>query len=105
MTVFLALIAVLVPASVTLSGFWFKQQAENRLAEEHSQSDRRFAEEHRQSEKRLAQERDQESDRLKLDAAMRAADLFVPSGCTVSNAVRSASGLLAGGRIALQKRK
>ena len=36
---------------------------------------------------------------MKLDAAMRAADLFTPSGCAVSNAARSASGLLALARL------
>jgi hypothetical protein len=88
MTVFLALIAILVPASVAAAGLLFKQQAEKRLAEEQEQS-----------EKRLAQEKEQENNRLKLDAAMRAADLFTPSGCAVSNAARSASGLLALARL------
>jgi hypothetical protein len=37
----------------------------------------------------------QENDRLRLDAAMRAADLFSPSGDVIDNAARSASGLLA----------
>ena len=88
MTVFLALIAILVPASVTLTGYCFKQQADERLTEEREQS-----------EKRLAQEREHENHRLKLDAAMRAADLFSPSGCAVSNAARAASGLLALARL------
>jgi len=73
MAVFLALLAVLAPASVTLIGYWFKEQ----------------------SQKRLAQEREQQNDRLRLDAAMRAADLFRPSGDLEDNAARSASGLLA----------
>ena len=34
MTVILALLVVLVPASVTLIGYWFKQQADKRLSEE-----------------------------------------------------------------------
>jgi len=88
MTVFLALIAILIPASVTAAGLLFRQQAEKRLTEEHQQS-----------EKRLLQEQEQENHRLKLDAAMRAADLFIPSGCAVSNAARSASGLLALARL------
>lgn len=88
MTVFLALIATLVPASIAAAGLLFKQQADHRLAEEQ-----------RQSEKRLVQEQEQENQRLKLDAAMRAADLFTPSGCAVSNAARAASGLLALARL------
>ena len=72
MTAFLALIATLIPASIAAAGLLFKQQADNRLAEEHQQS-----------EKRLDQEQEQENQRLKLDAAMRAADLFTPlaAGC------------------------
>jgi hypothetical protein len=88
MTVFLALIATLVPASIAVAGLLFKQQADNRLAGEQ-----------RQSEKRLDQEQEQEDHRLKLDAAMRAADLFIPAGCAVSNAARAASGLLALARL------
>lgn len=84
MAIFLALLAVLVPASVTLIGYWFKQQSERRLTQDHEDS-----------QKRLAQEREQENDRLRLDAAMRAADLFGPSGDTMGDAARSASGLLA----------
>jgi F0F1-type ATP synthase membrane subunit b/b' len=87
MTVFLALLAVLVPASVTLIGYWFKQQAERRLSEEQEQSEKRLAQEQKQSEKRLAQERKQENDRLRLDAAIRAADLFArPSNDGVASA-------------------
>jgi hypothetical protein len=59
MTAFLTLIAILVPASVTLTGYLFTHQ----------------------SGKRLDQEREQENGRLKLDAAMRAADLFGESVC------------------------
>jgi Na+-transporting methylmalonyl-CoA/oxaloacetate decarboxylase gamma subunit len=84
MTVVLAFLAVLLPASVTLIGYWFKQQAEKRLAQEQEQANRR-----------LALERKQEDDRLKLDAAMRASNLFGPSGGGISNAAMSASGLLA----------
>lgn len=96
MTVILALLVVLVPASVTLIGYWFKQQADKRLSEEQEQSEKRLAQEQRQSEKRLAQERKQENDRLRLDAAIRAADLFaLPSNDGVASAAMSASGLLA----------
>jgi hypothetical protein len=84
MTVVLALLAVLVPASVTLVGYWFKQQAGKRLTQEQEQS-----------RKRLVQEQQQENDRLRLDAAMRAAKLFSPSGDAAGDAASSASGLLA----------
>lgn len=77
MTVFLALIATLVPASVAAAGVLFKQQAD----------------------KRLFQEQEQENHRLKLDAAMRAADLFTSSDSSVGNAARTASGLLALARL------
>ena len=99
MTAFLALIAILVPASVTVTGLLFKQQADNRLAEDKQQADDRLAQDKKQADDRLAQEREQANHRLKLDAAMRAADLFTPSGCAVSNAARSASGLLALARL------
>jgi hypothetical protein len=95
MTVFLAMIAILVPASVTLTGYWFKQQSDKRLAQEREQGQEQLAQEREGSLKRLAQEREQESDRLRLDAAMRAADLFSPSSDAIDNAARSASGLLA----------
>lgn len=95
MTFVLALIAVLVPASVTLFGYWFKQQSEKRLTEERKQAENRLAQEKDQSDKRLAQEQEQQNERLRLDAAMRAADLFGPSGQAASSAARSASGLLA----------
>ena len=95
MTVVLALIAVFVPASVTLVGYWFRQQSEKRLAQEQKQSKDRLAEEHEQSESRLDQQQKQEYDRLRLDAAIRAADLFThASGDAVANAARCASGLL-----------
>jgi hypothetical protein len=77
MTAFLTLIAILVPASVTLTGYLFTHQ----------------------SGKRLDQEREQENGRLKLDAAMRAADLFGESVCGANNAAKVASGLLALARL------
>jgi len=95
MTVFLAILAVLVPASVTLFGYWFKQQADKRLAQERDQANARLRQEQEESQKRLDQEQAQENDRLRLDAAMRAAALFGPSGDIKGNAARSASGLLA----------
>lgn len=96
MTIFLAMLAILVPASVTLIGYWFKQQAERRLSEEQEQADKKLAQEQKQSEKRLAQEREQENDRLRLDAAIRAAELFArPTNDGVAGAAMSASGLLA----------
>ena len=96
MTVVLALFAVFVPASVTLVGYWFRQQSEKRLEQEQKQSTDRLAEEHEQSGKRLEQQQKQENDRLRLDAAIRAADLFThASGDAVANSARSASGLLA----------
>jgi hypothetical protein len=95
MTVVLALLAVLVPASVALVGYWFKDQSQKRLAQDQRQSEDRLAQEHQQTEERLTQEQRQENDRLRLDAAMRAADLFGPSDGAESSAARSASGLLA----------
>ncbi len=96
MTVVLALLVVFVPASVTLVGYWFRQQSEKRLEQEQKQSKDRLTEEHEQSGKRLDQQQKQENDRLKLDAAIRAADLFThTSADAVANAARSASGLLA----------
>jgi hypothetical protein len=70
MNVFLALIAVLVPASVTLVGFWYKRQSERRLAQEKEQSEEQLSQDHERSERRLAQEQRQENDRLRLDAAL-----------------------------------
>jgi len=46
MTVVLALLAVFVPASVALVGYWFRQQSEKRLEQEQKQSKDRLAEEH-----------------------------------------------------------
>jgi hypothetical protein len=84
MTVVLALVAILVPASVTLVGYWFKQQQQRRLASEREQANRR-----------LSQEHDEEQARLRLDASMRAAELFGPTADESTAAVRAASGLLA----------
>ena len=84
MAIYVALLAVLVPASVTLVGYWLKRQSEKRLDQEAEQA-----------EARRSLETSQENGRLKLDAAMRAAGLFGPSGDAVSSAARSAAGLLA----------
>lgn len=95
MTVALAFLAVLVPASVTLIGYWIKREAEHRTSQEHDEAEERLAQEREESEKRLAQERAQEKERLRLDAAMRAAESVGPSG----NAITSAAGLLALARL------
>jgi hypothetical protein len=117
MTVFVALLAILVPASVALAGFMIKkstdmsaskqqqdaqaqrtlerEQSEKRLAQEREQSEKRLAQEHEQSEKRLAQEHEEQRFRLRLDAAIRAADSAGPAG----NEVTSAAGLLALARL------
>ena len=106
MTVFVALLAVLVPASVTLAGFMIKkstdmraskqqQDAKAQRALEREQSEKRLAQEREQSEKRLAQEHEEQKFRLRLDAAIRAADAAGPSG----NAITSAAGLLALARL------
>lgn len=84
MEALLALIAIAVPASVTLVGYWMKRQ-----------SDRRLAQEAEQAEKRLAQQHSEERSRLRLDAAMRAADLFGVRGDALPNPASGASGLLA----------
>jgi hypothetical protein len=47
------------------------------------------------SRKRLAQDREQSEARVRLDAAIRAADLFHPTGDPMAGAARSAAGLLA----------
>jgi hypothetical protein len=73
MTAVLAILAVSVPASVTLIGYWIQRQAG----------------------KRLDQQNAQENARLKLESVMRATELFVPSGDTVASAGRTVSGLLA----------
>ena len=106
MTVFVALLAILVPASVTLAGFMIKKSTDMRASKqqqdakaqrvlEREQSEKRLAQEREQSEKRLAQEHEEQKFRLRLDAAIRAADAAGPSG----NAVTSAAGLLALARL------
>jgi hypothetical protein len=95
MTVVLALLAVMVPAVVALVGYWFKDQSDKHLKQEHQDSETRLKQEHEQSETRLKQEDEQEGARLRLDAAMRAADLFGPSDNAPASAARPASGLLA----------
>ncbi|HLQ33773.1 MAG TPA: hypothetical protein VK457_13895 [Chloroflexota bacterium] len=108
MTVFLALLAILVPASVALAGFMIKKSADMRTSKqqqeaqaqralEREQSEKRLAQKREQSEKRLAQEHEEQNFRLRLDAAIRAADSAGPSG----NAVTSAAGLLALARLDL----
>jgi hypothetical protein len=72
-TIVLAIIAVLVPASVTLVGYWIKQQSEKRLALEH----------------------EQENYQSKIDLALRATELFGPSGDAPASSAKSAAGLLA----------
>jgi hypothetical protein len=72
-TVALALLAASVPASVTLVGYWIKQQAD----------------------KRLALQRDQDNYRSKIDLALRATDLFGPSGDAPASSAKSTAGLLA----------
>jgi hypothetical protein len=47
------------------------------------------------SSKRLAMDREQSQARVRLDAAIRAADLFHPTGDPMAGAARSAAGLLA----------
>ena len=84
MTAVLALLAILIPASVTVLGYLIKRQSDNRLQQEKDQS-----------EARLEQEHTAEQARLRLDAAMRAASLFGPVGDTPSTPAASASGLLA----------
>jgi hypothetical protein len=73
MTVVLALFAVLVPASVTLVGYWIQRQAG----------------------KRVDLQKDQENARLKLDQVMRAAELFSSSDDTMASRERYLSALLA----------
>ena len=80
----LALVGVFATVCATLIGHWVTRQQNLRLDSEREQGD-----------KALGQERDQERARLRLDAAMRAADLFGPSGDESASAARSASGLLA----------
>jgi hypothetical protein len=84
MTVVLALLAILVPASVALVGYWMKQQSDKRLDQEHDRES-----------KRLDQQQADETARLKLEAAMRAAELFRPTDDHLTNSATTASGLLA----------
>jgi hypothetical protein len=79
----MVLATALIPASVTLVGYWLKLQSDKRLEQEREQSDQR-----------LRQQDVEEKSRLRLDAAMRAADLFDGDGNGPNPAV-SASGLLA----------
>jgi hypothetical protein len=95
MTIAVALLAILVPASVALVGYWVKRQSEDRLSQEHDRDVERLAQERERDERRLAQEHGEEQARLRLDAAMRAADLFGAVGDSPSNPASSASGLLA----------
>jgi hypothetical protein len=106
MTVVLALLAILIPASVTLAGFMIKkstdmrtfrqqQDAQEQRALEREQSEKRLDLEREQSEKRLTQEREEQKFRLRLDAAIRAAESAGPKG----NEVTSAAGLLALARL------
>ena len=53
MTVFLALLAILVPASLTLVGYWFKQQQDRRLDSERAAEQARLKAE-REKEELLA---------------------------------------------------
>jgi hypothetical protein len=106
MTVVLALLAILVPASVALVGYWAKNQSETRLRQETEQNqlrldqDRkqnqlRLDQDRKQNEARLAQEHMEQQARLRLDAAMRAAALFGTADNVPPNPASSASGLLA----------
>jgi len=82
MTVVLALVAILLSASVTLVAYWLKQQQQRRLDAEREQAS-----------KRLSQEHEEQQARLRPDAAMRAAELVRPAA-DESAAVRAPSGLL-----------
>lgn len=75
MTVVLALLAVLVPASVTLVGYWIKQLSDKRLNLQH----------------------EQDNYRSKIDLALRAIDLFGAPGDAPepANSGKSSAGLLA----------
>src|SRR5215813_4653763 len=73
MTAVLALFAVLIPASVTLVGFWIQRQAG----------------------KRVDLQKVQENARLKLDQVIRAAELFSSSDDATASRERAVSALLA----------
>jgi hypothetical protein len=72
------MLAILVPASVTVVGYWFKQQ-----------DDRRLVQEQNDSEKERFQAREKEKDRLRLDAAMKAAALFEPTGSDAHDSAKA----------------
>jgi hypothetical protein len=95
MTVFLALLAILVPASVTSAGFMIKQSTDKQASKQQEEAQAQRAQEREQSNKRLEQDRHQSEARLRLDAAINAADLFSPTSDPTSSAARSAAGLLA----------
>ena len=95
MTAFLALLAILVPASVTFAGLMIKKSTDMRASKEQQDAQEQRALQREQSDKRLAQEHEEQKFRLRLDAAIRAADSAGPSG----NEVTSAAGLLALARL------
>jgi hypothetical protein len=95
MTIALTALAIFVPASVTLFGYWFKQQSEERIKLEREQEERRRHLEEEQAAQRSRIEKEQESKRLKLETAVRTAGLFDPSGNAMSNRAKCAAGLLA----------
>jgi hypothetical protein len=106
MAIALAALAILVPASVTLFGYWFKEQSAERIKLERTQSEelrslekdkaeQRNRLEKEQAEQRNRLEKEQENKRLKLETAVHTAGLFDPSGNAMSNRAKCAAGLLA----------
>lgn len=95
MTAVLAILAILIPASVTVVGYWMKSQSDSRLDEDRKQSKARLDQERDQNAARLEQDHREEQDRLRLDAAMRAATLFAPTDGAPASPAANASGLLA----------
>jgi hypothetical protein len=83
-TVVLALLTVLIPATVTLIGYRIKQQSDKRLDLKNAQEN-----------KRLDLQNEQENYRSKIELALRAIDLFKSSGDTPASSAVSAAGLLA----------
>jgi hypothetical protein len=77
-------LSVTVPALVALIGISLTYLSSKRLAQDRQQS-----------QARLAQDRKQSEARVRLDAAIKAADLFHPTGDPTAGAARSAAGLLA----------
>lgn len=77
-------LSVTVPALVALIGISLTYLSSKRLAQDRQQS-----------QARLAQDREQSEARVRLDAAIRVADLFRPTGDPMAGAARSAAGLLA----------